>query len=163
MIKLSSTLIATAFAATLFAAPAMAAGENQGNGGHAARAGGSGGVAKSGGGAPRNATAHIQRSSPNVVIRQKSGGGGNARAYVAPNRHVEREHVERRHVERRHVERRHAEHNGGHRGTRYLWGGLPFYFYDGYYHGDCGWLRRRAEATGSRYWWVRYRQCREDD
>ena len=66
-----------------------------------------------------------------------------------------------------HVDRdRHRgdRHRVGHnyRGTRYLWGGLPFYFYDGYYHGDCGWLRRRAEATGSRYWWVRYRQCRED-
>lgn len=48
-------------------------------------------------------------------------------------------------------------------GTRYLWGGLPFYFYDGYYYGDCRWLRRRAEATGSSYWWTRYRQCRDFD
>lgn len=46
-------------------------------------------------------------------------------------------------------------------GRRYLWApGLTFYFYNGYYYGDCNWLRRRALATGSRYWWQRYRRCR---
>jgi hypothetical protein len=51
-----------------------------------------------------------------------------------------------------------------HRGVRYFWGpGAVFYFYDGYYHGDCSWLRLKAEATGSRYWWRRYRLCRELD
>ena len=49
-----------------------------------------------------------------------------------------------------------------HRGVRYMWGGLPFLFYDGYYHGDCSWLRRKARETGSSYWWRRYRQCRDD-
>jgi hypothetical protein len=48
------------------------------------------------------------------------------------------------------------------RGTRYVWGpGLAFYFYDGYYHGDCSWLRRKARETGSRYWRQRYEQCRD--
>ncbi len=50
----------------------------------------------------------------------------------------------------------------GRRGVRYSWG-PGFYFYDGYYHGDCSWLRRKANATGSRYWRQRYRQCRELD
>lgn len=46
-------------------------------------------------------------------------------------------------------------------GVRHYWGpGALFYFYDGYYHGDCNWLRRKAVATGSRYWWQRHRQCR---
>ena len=27
----------------------------------------------------------------------------------------------------------------------------------GYYGGHCGWLRHQARATGSRYWWHRYR------
>jgi hypothetical protein len=27
------------------------------------------------------------------------------------------------------------------------------------YRIDCGWLRRRALETGSRYWWRRYRDC----
>ncbi len=165
MNNLSSTMIATAFAAVLIAAPAMARDGQGGDGGggrgdgHAPRA--AGGAVKSGGGggggavrnsAPRSVTPNIQRSSPNVVIRQRSSGGSD-RAYVPSNRHAGSAN-------------RHGEHHGnrgGHRGTRHLWGGLPFYFYDGYYHGDCGWLRRRAEATGSRYWWVRYRQCREDD
>lgn len=41
----------------------------------------------------------------------------------------------------------------------------PAYYYDDYAYSDgddCGWLRRRAEATGSRYWWSRYRACIED-
>ena len=50
---------------------------------------------------------------------------------------------------------------GNRRGVRFYWGpGAEFWFYDGYYHGDCTWLRRKARATGSRYWWTRYRQCR---
>jgi hypothetical protein len=28
-----------------------------------------------------------------------------------------------------------------------------------YYYGDCDWLRRRALATGSGYWWDRYYAC----
>lgn len=53
--------------------------------------------------------------------------------------------------------------HGHHRGARFSWGGPVFWFYDGYYHGDCGWLHRRAIATGSRYWWRRYRLCRAYD
>ncbi|MBS0243435.1 MAG: hypothetical protein JSS20_14755 [Proteobacteria bacterium] len=49
---------------------------------------------------------------------------------------------------------------GHHRGRHYGWG-PGFYFYDGYYHGNCGWLKRRAEETRSHVWWKRYRQCRE--
>lgn len=49
------------------------------------------------------------------------------------------------------------------RGTRYVWGpGIAFYFYDGFYHGDCSWLRRKARETGSRYWRQRYEQCRDE-
>ncbi len=48
------------------------------------------------------------------------------------------------------------------RGTRFYWGpGAEYFFFDGYYHGDCAWLRRKARETGSRYWQQRYRQCRE--
>lgn len=50
---------------------------------------------------------------------------------------------------------------GSRKGVRFYWGpGAEFYFYDGYYHGDCAWLRRKARATGSQYWRIRYRQCR---
>jgi hypothetical protein len=54
-------------------------------------------------------------------------------------------------------------HNHAHirrHGRHYGWGpGIGFYFYDGYYYGDCEWLHRRAIVTGSRYWWYRYRRC----
>ena len=47
------------------------------------------------------------------------------------------------------------------RGKRFHWGpGIDFWFYDGYYYGDCSWLHRKAIETGSRYWWRRYRLCR---
>jgi hypothetical protein len=49
-----------------------------------------------------------------------------------------------------------------HRGKRHVWGpGIEFWFFDGYYHGDCDWLRRKAISTDSDYWWSRYRLCRE--
>ena len=86
--------------------------------------------------------------SDGASVRQRSGGegvtvrrrgdqvGGSSRAYRRADR-------------------------GGRRGVRFYWGpGAEFYFYDGYYHGDCAWLRRKARATGSQYWWTRYRQCR---
>lgn len=47
------------------------------------------------------------------------------------------------------------------RGQRFNWSpGIAFWFYDGYYYGDCDWLRRKARETGSAYWLRRYRQCR---
>lgn len=46
-------------------------------------------------------------------------------------------------------------------GRRFSWApGFTFYLYDGYYYGDCAWLRRKARATGSQVWWRRYRRCR---
>jgi hypothetical protein len=63
---------------------------------------------------------------------------------------------------------------GGYNGTKYTYSpghrhrrfhrhifiGAPF-VYGGYYYGygDCYWLRRRAIATGSPYWWNRYNAC----
>jgi hypothetical protein len=47
-------------------------------------------------------------------------------------------------------------------GRRYAWGpGVSFYFADGYYYGECGWVKRRAIETGSRMWWRRYERCRD--
>lgn len=58
---------------------------------------------------------------------------------------------------------RDRRHGGGdrpwRRGHYYGWGS-GFYLFNRYYYGDCEWLRRRAEDTGSRYWWRRYRMCR---
>ena len=50
------------------------------------------------------------------------------------------------------------------RGRRYGWGpGISFYFSDGYYYGNCGWLKRRAIVTRSPIWWQRYHRCRDFD
>jgi hypothetical protein len=55
-------------------------------------------------------------------------------------------------------------HHGHGRGFRFY--GAPFVGYGAYYGGyseGCGWLRRRALATGSRYWWARYEDCVDDN
>jgi len=49
-------------------------------------------------------------------------------------------------------------HGNGHRVFRngvWVWAYGPDY----YAYGDCGWLLRRAEVTGSPYWWSRYDAC----
>ncbi|MGI9403486.1 MAG: hypothetical protein ACR2OF_03125 [Hyphomicrobium sp.] len=38
--------------------------------------------------------------------------------------------------------------------------GAPYVAYGYYYGGRCAWLRRRAYATDSPYWWDRYYRCR---
>jgi hypothetical protein len=52
--------------------------------------------------------------------------------------------------------------SGGRDGYGYGRGGVDFDFFAGPSYGyvsDCAWLRRRAVATGSSYWWRRYRAC----
>jgi hypothetical protein len=41
-------------------------------------------------------------------------------------------------------------------GVPFAYGAYPYYYDDG---GACYWLRRRAVATGSPYWWSRYDAC----
>ena len=50
-------------------------------------------------------------------------------------------------------------HHGRYRSYGYYgWYGGPYFGY-GYYGDRCGWLYRRAVATGSPYWWDRYYDC----
>ncbi len=53
------------------------------------------------------------------------------------------------------------KHGKHHRRHRRVLVGLPIIYggYHYYYYGDCDWLRRRALATGSLYWWDRYYAC----
>jgi hypothetical protein len=59
-----------------------------------------------------------------------------------------------RHVGRRHVHRHHHRHH------RRFYGYVPFETYG--YTGSCSYYYRRAVATGSAYWWRRYRDCIDD-
>jgi hypothetical protein len=49
-----------------------------------------------------------------------------------------------------------------HRNYRYLYPSIGLGLaYGAYNYGDeCGWLWRRAQATGSPYWWQRFQECR---
>lgn len=126
-------------------------GGGKGGGGGGNYRGGSGGSTFKGGGSPTfkggsgsykggGGGGTIYKGTPRKFTGPSNDGG----SYSGPSRH---------------------RHTGGHRGyrsgTRFIWGGLPFYYYDGYYYGDCEWLHEQALETGSRYWWVRYRACRE--
>ena len=67
--------------------------------------------------------------------------------------------VGRRHFRHRfHGSRFHRHRHSGFRRHYGFIGGPVFHRY--HYTGGCGWLRRRALATGSSYWWHRYRACR---
>jgi hypothetical protein len=59
--------------------------------------------------------------------------------------------------------RSHGHHAGGHRHHghhhyRHHGYGRGAYFVSSGY-GGCYWMKERAEATGSRYWWNRYKSC----
>ncbi|MBS0240866.1 MAG: hypothetical protein JSS20_01730 [Proteobacteria bacterium] len=146
----------------------MGGGGGGGHSGGARMGGGGGGHGFSGGG--HGGGGHAYRGS-----RSFSGGGhsshGAGMHYTAPR-------MGHRSSEHRHVQRAAgAGHRGGGRpafvhrrgdhdrgfirshGRRYGWG-PGFWFYDGFYWGDCNWLYRRAIETGSDYWWDRYQQCR---
>ena len=53
-------------------------------------------------------------------------------------------------------------HNHRLHGRRVFFAAAYPYYYNDYYdygYGGCGWLYRRATATGSPYWWHRYHAC----
>jgi hypothetical protein len=114
-----------------------AGGGGGGQGGPAAREGG-GGDAMRGGGGMREGGAQF-RSERGM----RENGGARLRA--------ERGTRGERGVEFGYRDRRHGRRDGGvfiERGYGYAPGG------------GCGWLRQRALATDSPYWWRRYRACR---
>ncbi len=45
-------------------------------------------------------------------------------------------------------------------GLFYSFSAAPYVSYRYSYRDDCGWLRRKYNNTGSRYWWRRYVECR---
>lgn len=55
----------------------------------------------------------------------------------------------------------HHHHHRRHYGRSLLWVAPPVAYYSYRRYDDCGWLRRKAHETGSRYWWRRYEECRD--
>jgi hypothetical protein len=79
-------------------------------------------------------------------------GGGGKRYYGGGGRHYAHKGGGHGHYDRH----KHHEHYRSY--GYYGWYGRPYFGY-GYYGGGCGWLYRRAVATGSPYWWDRYYDC----
>lgn len=105
-------------------------------------------------------------ASKSVVIDVRRGRGGGYRGFRGGGARFHRGGG----VRRMHRGGRYSggyRHRHRHRGYRYRgWGSgiylaTPYVYYGGYYgYGECGWLRRKAVRTGSRYWWRRYNRCR---
>jgi hypothetical protein len=115
-----------------------------------------GGRAFAEGGGPRSyAGRDFNRSGPKGDIRR-----GNAQAFNRDRDHGDRNHGDRnrRFAERDHDRNHDFDHRGRHRVFRngvWVWVYGPDY----YSYNDCWWLRERALATGSPYWWSRYNYC----
>jgi hypothetical protein len=137
-VTLAATALATVFVASTSLQPAFA--RDGHSSGHSF--GGSGGSKFSGGGG------RSFSSGP------KSFGGGTrsySHTYRSPSG------SSRVYAYRSHDGRRHGHH-------RHFRGFVGYPYVDGYYgYSDgCYWLRRRALATGSSYWWNRYYDCTND-
>lgn len=135
--------------------PPAAAPSNHGGGGGRSHAGHRSG---DGGGAVRSGPRSSGHAGPGARVRSHSSDAP-ARSHRAPTVQHRRGHVREgaapHHRSRSYIHRH---------GRRHSWApGFTFWFYDGYYYGDCSWLRRKARETGSAYWWRRYRQCRDWD
>jgi hypothetical protein len=92
------------------------------------------------------------------------GDRGDVRSERGSDRIVRRDR-DGRNGDRYDGRRRWSGGDGGRRhwrsGRRYSWGpGVVFYLNDGYYYGECNWLKRRYRQTGHRVWLRRYAMCR---
>ena len=142
-------------------------GKAKAGGGAGAAAGGGGGSAMRRGGPGRDGMKGSGQGGGPRVMQKDQGGDGDRRQRMSERKGDgdgagQRVRDGRRADTKIIIRERDRRRGDRRRGTRYSWGGLGgvFYFYDGYYHGDCSWLRRKAVSTGSRYWWQRFRQCR---
>lgn len=128
-IGLAAAALTGLFVVSTSVAPALAAHGGGGGGGH-----GGGGHSFSGGGG------HSPGGGRSVSGRSSSTSGARVYGYTA----------------------RGGRHGHGHgHGRGFI--GVPYgygYYDDGYYYGgSCSYEYNRAVATGSAYWWNRYRDC----
>ena len=146
-----------------------ASGGFSGGGGKAIGGGGprGGGLARGGGGprfagAPRGGREFSGRpySGPRVMSRDFDRAGPRGRLDRNDrgrfSQHDRRDRFDRRHVAKHDFDHRHGRRHRVFRNGVWVWVYGPDYYA---YGGDCYWLRQRALATGSPYWWDRYYAC----
>ena len=122
---------------------------NEGGGG-----GGGGGAHHMQGGGPQGGAGHHAMGGNGPHMRGGNIAEGNSRESRRGHGDIDHNRNNGRFAERGHDNDHHGH---GHRVFRngvWVWVGGP-----DYYAGDCGWLLRRARATGSPYWWSRYNDC----
>lgn len=139
-VRLAAALLGGLSLAALGYGSALAAhgiGGGEAGGGHA-MVGGGGGHAPIGGGGPRGFSEHGSRGE-HFAAREHFAG---RERFEGHEHFAERGHFD-------HFHRHRVFSNGV-----WVWVNGPDYAY-----GGCGWLLRRAEITGSPYWWHRYNLC----
>jgi hypothetical protein len=140
LVGLSAAALTGLFVVSTSMAPA-AARNGGGGGGHGGGGGQSFSGGGGGGGGGRSFSGGGGRSFSGSSGPRVSGNWGGGRVYGYSGRG-------------------HGHHHHGH-GRRFV--AVPFGYSDyydyGYYDGGCSYEYRRAVATGSRYWWNRYREC----
>jgi hypothetical protein len=129
-----------------------------GGGGGGNNSGGGGGSAASGGPASGGHTnggpsSHVATGHDNGGPKAHQGKANNRGNDRLSTRDHGRDH-ERTASRDNHDSNGHRDHRHGHfvHGV-WVWYGAP------YAYNDCNWLRHRAVATGSPYWWSRYHDC----
>jgi len=126
-------------------------------GGGGNNSGGGGGQAAGGGPAGGG---HTNGGPSGHVANGQDNGGPTGHQGMANNRGDNR-HSTRDQGRDRTASRDNDNRDNGHRDHRHghfvngvwVWYGAP------YASNDCNWLRHRAVATGSPYWWSRYHDC----
>ncbi len=117
-----------------------------------------GGGGPTAGGGPAGG-GHTNGGPSGHVATGQDNGGPTGHQGMANNRgndrHSTRDHDrDGRTASRDNHDNGHRDHRHGHfvNGV-WVWYGAP------YAYNDCNWLRHRAIATGSPYWWSRYHDC----
>ncbi len=156
-----AVLAALSAAGTCNAAPAESRGEYRSGGDFKVQRS-EGGRVERGGGRDADVTVRGERGGRDADVTVRGDRGRVDRDVDVRSRRGAEVELRRRDHDRGWRRAGYREHI--HRGHRYSWGpGVAFYFTDGYYYGECRWLKRRALQTGSPVWWSRYERCRDFD
>ena len=119
--------------------------------------------------APTGLKSTAEQQSNIIEVRRRGGGhrGFRGRSFGGHRFHGGRSFSHRGYGRRHFSYRGHGGHRRygrRHGGWPFVYGALPFIGYGAYSYGyggsSCGWLWRRYQNTGSRYWYRRWEDCR---